>query len=265
MTEMTVTIQRGVADDVDQVGAYVPVPGLGILPVNAYVLRAEQPVLIDAGATTLRDPTLAALRELVDPSALEWIYLTHTDPDHVGLLAPLLQEAPRARIATTYLGMGKLGLFQPVPPERVFLLNPGQSLDIGDRKLVAGRPPTFDAPETTWVSDAKTGVLFSSDCFGGVVDRPYERADQVPPSQLSEGMVTWTGIDAPWFHQQDRGAVQRTLQAVRRADPEVILSAHLPPAHRMTHRLVGALDLASRTTPAEQPDQAALESMFQAA
>ena len=53
-----------------------------------------------------------------------------------------------------------------VPLDRVYLLNPGQSLDVGDRKLAAFRPPLFDSPATTGFIDTKSGAMFSSDCFG---------------------------------------------------------------------------------------------------
>jgi hypothetical protein len=33
--------------------------------------------------------------------------------------------------------------------DRVFLLNPGQSLDLGDRRVAAFRPPVYDSPATT--------------------------------------------------------------------------------------------------------------------
>ncbi len=74
----------------------------------------------------------------------------------------MLELAPNARIVTTYLGMGKLGI-QGFPVERVYLLNPGQSLDVGDRTLQALTPPSYDAPETTALFDNKTRTLFSAD------------------------------------------------------------------------------------------------------
>jgi hypothetical protein len=62
-------------------------------------------------------------------------------------------------VITTFLGFGMLSLFCPLPPDRMFLLNPGQTLDVGDRTLLAVKPPTFDNPATTAVFDAKPDVL----------------------------------------------------------------------------------------------------------
>ena len=51
--------------------------------------------------------------------------------------------------------------------DRIYLLNPGQSLDAGDRRLTGFRPPLFDNPATVGVLDTSTGVCLSSDCGAG--------------------------------------------------------------------------------------------------
>jgi hypothetical protein len=73
-------------------------------------------------------------------------------------------------LITTFLGYGVLSLFEPVPLDRVYLLKPRESLDIGDRQLTAYKPPTFDNPATTGLYDSKSRALFSSDCFGAGVE-----------------------------------------------------------------------------------------------
>ncbi|MEV2249771.1 hypothetical protein AB0I94_04280 [Streptomyces sp. NPDC050147] len=79
----------------------------------------------------------------------------------------LLVAAPEARVVTTFTGAGIMSCERPLPLDRVFLLNPGQTLDVGDRTLTGFRPPLFDNPATVGFLDGKSGVCFSSDCFGG--------------------------------------------------------------------------------------------------
>ena len=43
------------AADIDVLPSYFPIPGLGIVPVNAFVLKAAQPVLVDTGLAPLSD------------------------------------------------------------------------------------------------------------------------------------------------------------------------------------------------------------------
>lgn len=254
-----------VARDTHALPAYVPVPGLGVLPVNAFVIRGAEPVLVDTGIGALSGALLSSVASVLPPEELRWIWLTHVDADHVGALEPVLAAAPRARVVTTFLGMGKLGLQRPVPPERIHLLNPGQRLELGDRALVALRPPSFDAPETTGFLDTRTRALFSSDCFGAVLSAPAESARDVGEGALRDGVVTWATVDAPWLHGVDPAAFGATLQEVVSLDPSVVLSSHLPPAPGMTGTLVRHLGAARTAPPFVGPDQRALVAMLGAA
>jgi len=257
----TVTATR-VAPDTDALTAHLPVPGLGVLPVNAFVIHAAEPVLVDAGVVALRDAWFDALAQTIDPADVRWIWLTHTDADHTGCLEAVLAAAPKARVVTTFLGLAKLGLRAPPSPERILLLNPGQTLDVGDRTLACLRPPTYDAPETTALFDRKTRTLFSADSFGALLDAPVARADAVDPVALREGLVTWAGIDAPWLADAKLEPIEQRLEALAALAPETVLGSHLAPAPGMLDALAGHLRAAVGVTPPAAPDQAAFERML---
>lgn len=254
---------RRVAHDTWLLGSWMPVPGLGALPCNAYLIRARQPVLIDTGFAALRHEFLAALESLIDPAELRWIWITHLDPDHVGNLAAVLERAPQARVVTTYLGMGKMGLLG-LPQARAFLLNPGQTLDAGDHRLAALVPPTFDAPETTAVFDTRSQALFCADSFGTVQQTPVEDANQIDAAVLRDGMRLWTSVDAPWLQLVDRARLHAALDRVRELRPAVVLGSHLQPAYAIVDRLSQCLSEAADAPPFVGPNQAALEAMMAA-
>ncbi len=254
-----------VAQDADVLPAYFPIPGMGVLPVNAFVIRGAQPVLVDTGLTALQDDFLARLGALTAIQDLRWIWLTHTDADHVGSLERVLAAAPRARVITTFLGMGKMSLHRPLPADRVYLLNPGQQLDIGDRSLVAVKPPSFDAPETTGLLDTRTRALYTSDCLGALMTSPAASAEDIPAVALRDGLVAWATVDAPWLHCADAQLFGAALEVIRRLEPSVVLSSHLPPARGMTDTLLGHLASARTASPFQGPDQAALIAMLGAA
>ncbi len=250
--------------DIDVIGFHAPIPGLGILPVNTFVIHGEQPVLVDTAIADMRHDFLARLSESIDPSDLRWIWITHADADHVGNLQAVLDAAPNARIVTTFIGMAKLGL-QGFPVERCYLLNAGQELVIGDRKLLAVAPPVYDAPETTGLLDTRTGTLISADAFGALLPAAVESASEVDPSTLRAGMQTWAGVDAPWLQVADNAKFGASLERIRRLQPARILSSHLPPADgRMLDTLLANLVETPSHPPFIGPDQAALEAMMAA-
>ena len=71
------------APDVHVYPANLPIRGVGVLGVNAYLLMAEEPVLIDTGIGVDGDDFIAAVSSIVDPQKLKWVWLTrpHADLD----------------------------------------------------------------------------------------------------------------------------------------------------------------------------------------
>ena len=254
--------------DIDVLPMYFPIPGFGSLPINAFVVKGQEPVLVDTGSpldgagADATEGFMDALRQVIDPSELKWIFLTHADMDHVGSLHQILEEAPGARVITTFLTVGRMSVFRPLPMDRVYLLNPGESLDIGDRTLTSLRPPSFDAADTAGVYDSKSKTLFSSDCFGALLSGPAEAAGDIAESELRDGQLLWATVDSPWLHKVDATTFAASLNEVRAMEPTTILSSHLPAAHGMTEQLLSSLAAAPAATPFVGPNQAALMEML---
>ncbi|MCB9894653.1 MAG: MBL fold metallo-hydrolase [Planctomycetes bacterium] len=241
-------------NDTFRLHADFPLPGLGVLPVNSFLIRGAEPVLIDTGLAGQRESFLGALGSLIDPAELRWIWMTHMDADHVGNLETILKSAPNARVVTTYLGMGKAGLLG-LPLDRCYLLNPGQTLRAGDRELLAVKPPVFDAPETTGLFDRSSESLFSSDSFGAVLQDSAESALEVASGDLRDGMHLWASVDAPWLNVVEKTRFQATIRALRELKPQQLLSSRRPRVMSVTRssptlRLLPARrDLKGRTKP----------------
>jgi len=256
---------RRIAEDVYILPSSLEIPGLGLLPINAYVINGEEPVLVDTGLHQDRGAFERALGSVIDPADLQWIYLTHPDQDHVGSLRDILDAAPQARLITTFLGFGILNLFMELSPSRLYLLNPGEALDLGDRSLHCIKPPIFDNPATTAFYDDRTAALFSSDCFGALLERPAEEAAAIAREERREGQLRWATIDAPWLHKVAPSRLAADLDEIRAWGPEHVLSAHLPPAHGMTDELLATAARAASAPSFVGPNQAALEAMLMGA
>jgi glyoxylase-like metal-dependent hydrolase (beta-lactamase superfamily II) len=254
------------SDDLTVLAHAEEIPGLGHLPVNAFVLHAEQPVLVDTGMPAVREEFLDLLWLAVDPAELRWVWLTHPDRDHTGAVMQVLDAAPQARLVTTFLGMGILSIEHPIPPDRVYLLNPGQSLDVGDRRLTAFRPPLFDSPATTGFVDDRTGACLSSDCFGAPMPSAQlalaDDVADVPASELLAAQRLWAVVDSPWVTWVDHDRYAACLREFPGAGSPLVLSTHLPPARDRSDQLLDVLAAAPDVPPFVGPDQAALDAML---
>jgi flavorubredoxin len=244
------------------------IPGLGVLPVNSFVLHAEQPVVVDTGLSTATKDFVGQLGRVIDPADVRWIWLTHPDRDHTGGLFELLEAAPHAKLVSTFVGVGILSCQWEVPLDRVFLLNPGQDLHVGDRTLRCLRPPLFDSPVTTGFIDRKTGALFSSDCFGAPLpdDRQAgaESVQEIAPDDLRAAQLLWAAVDSPWARTVDRTGWRSTVAEFRALAPEAVFSTHLPPSVGVPETLWDTLLEAPDGPEFVGPDQAALEQLLAA-
>ena len=253
--------------DVDIIRDHVEVPGFGALPINAFVIHADEPVLVDTGRPVEREAFKAALSSVIDPADIRWVWLTHPDRDHTGALFDVLAAAPQARLVSTFMAVGYMSVEFAMPLERTYLLNPGQSLDVGGgRKLHAFRPPLFDSPMTVGFFDDATGTCFSSDCFGALLPSP-EAADlddigEMPAAEMQGYQLAWTGADSPWVRNIDPKLFATTYDDLRSFAPTTVLGTHLPPAVGEFDRFLDFLSVAPTAEPFMQPDQAMIEAMM---
>jgi flavorubredoxin len=251
------------APDIEVLTSSFPVPGFGLVPINAFVLKGSEPILVDTGAVIQSREFMAALRSVIDPAELRWIWLSHTDFDHIGMLSQLLEENPRLQLLTSFLAVGIMNLFSPLPLNRIHLLNPGQTITVGNRRLTAFKPPVFDNPATMGFWEQSSGLLFSADCFGALLSEIPESAADIPDKLLHDGQTFWGSVDSPWLHHVDTIAFARELDGIRRLSPRLILSGHLPAAPgAMADRMLAALAAVPATRPFVGPDHEQFQQML---
>jgi len=251
-----------VMPDVEVLPAHFPVAGMGFLPVNAFIIKAEEPVLVDTGMGIDSTEFMEALASIIDPQELRWIWLTHDDADHTGSLQKILEAAPNARLAANSLAVLRSCTSWSVPMDRVYWLNPGDSIQAGDRELTAVRPPLFDNPTTIGIYDRKSDAFFSADFFGAIIQSPVRNADEISETDLSHGMLSWASADSPWVHLLEPGKFNQVLDKVRHFTPKAVFSAHLPPAQGKTAQLLAILEKLPASTPFATPDQTVLKQIL---
>lgn len=237
------------APEVFTLPSHLPIDGVGLQPVNAYLVRGNQPLLIDSGMPVDRGDFEAALWSLVEPTDLRWIVLTHDDRDHAGNLREILMAAPDATLLTNGLSIPRLAEQWEVPRHRVRTINPGRQLELGDRTISVLRPPAYDAPSTLAIYDHTSRSLFSSDCFGTVLPTLVEDAADAAESDYLDGMRLFTRANAPWTALVDQHKFDKAIIEIERLHPDRVLSSHAPTA---TDRTDALLDL-MRTIPAMAP------------
>ncbi|MEM9152227.1 MAG: diflavin flavoprotein [Cyanobacteria bacterium P01_F01_bin.3] len=133
---------------------------------NSFLIRGEKTALVDTSHAKFREQYLAALKGEIDPAEIDYIVVSHTEPDHSGLIKDVLALAPNAvvvgaKVAITFL---KDLVHQPFEHQAV---KSGQTLDLGNGHVLEFvNAPNLHWPDTIFTFDHKTGILYTCDAFG---------------------------------------------------------------------------------------------------
>ena len=63
---------------------------------NSFLVRGERTALIDTSHLKFEGTWLPLLQEQIDPKAIDHLIVSHTEPDHSGLIGHLLTDVPGA-------------------------------------------------------------------------------------------------------------------------------------------------------------------------
>jgi flavorubredoxin len=132
---------------------------------NAYLLKGtEKTVLIDTVEEKYVDSYMDKVKSLVDPTKIDYIIVNHTEHDHSGSLAYLLEQAPQAIVICTAAAKNFLGhiLRQTVTCQTV---KDGDTLELGGRTLRFIMAPFLHWPDTMFTRLEQDNVLFTCDAF----------------------------------------------------------------------------------------------------
>jgi len=221
-----------VAEETFVVPWHLPAPPVGVIPMNSMVIRGSEPTLVDTGAPACREEWLAAVWGLVDPRDVRWVFLSHDDRDHSGNLVQVMEACPNATLLTSWFAVGRMFEEWETPLDRVRFVNDGDRVDIGDRELVARRPPVFDNPTTRGVLDTRTRVLWSADTFATNLPEPMSEAADLADDAFDEGQMFGGRIVAPWHDMLDDAKFQRHVDLTQDLGAETVAGCHTPVIRR---------------------------------
>jgi flavorubredoxin len=207
--------------------------GEGVAPMavhlNAMVIRGEQPIVVDTGAPVNGDQYLEDLFGLVEPDDVRWVFISHDDADHHGNLHAVMDACPNATLIANWFLCGRLVVERlEVPPVRWRWLDDGDSLDVGDRTIVAVRPPLYDSPTTRGLYDTSTGVYWAADCYSTPVERGTAFASDLDPDLWTQGFRDFQIWNSPWVSMVDPTAYRAACARIEALDPTTIATAHGP-------------------------------------
>ena len=142
---------------------------------NAYLVKGEKTVLIDAVKRPYFEYFLNNIKEVCDPSEIDYFITNHVEMDHSGSFPLIIKHLPNAELIASEKGVDALkSHFHGEVGEDVFNkikgVKEGDTLDIGNGKKFTFVPiPMIHWPDSmvSFMTDENgKNVLFSNDAFG---------------------------------------------------------------------------------------------------
>lgn len=133
---------------------------------NSYIIRGEKLAVVDTSHAKFRQLYLDALTGEIDPKEIDYLIISHTEPDHSGLVKDVLKLAPQAVVVGAKVAIKFLKDLVHDPFEYIEVKS-GDRLDLGnghDLEFISA--PNLHWPDTIFTYDPKTTTLFTCDAFG---------------------------------------------------------------------------------------------------
>ena len=191
---------------------------------NSYLIVDEKTALIDTVKSDYHDSYFAKIEDILKDKKLDYLVINHMEPDHSGDVKAIKEKYPDLKIVANKKTADFLAGFYNIN-DGLEIVNNGDSIDLGNRKLEFYLTPMVHWPETMMTYDTKDEVLFSGDAFGsfgalngGVFD------DEINTEYYEDEIIRYFSNIVGKYSKM----VQKALDKLDDLSIEVVASSHGP-------------------------------------
>jgi NADH oxidase (H2O-forming) len=221
------------ADDVYAVG--VKDPGLAVFDIviptefgttyNAYLVRgSEKSALIDCVKRPFAAELFANVAEILPVESLDYVVINHSEPDHAGALADLLERHPRVTVLLSR--PAKTFVDNLVNAGYTFrIVGDGEEVSLGGKTLRFLVTPFLHWPDTILTYLVEDAILFPCDFLGAHYASPEFFNDELAePEEARKAFAFYYGtIMRPY-----REHVLRACERLKGLPLRMIAPSHGP-------------------------------------
>lgn len=192
---------------------------------NSYVMKAgDKVVLFETAKVKFFDDYIAKLKELIDVTKIDYLVVSHTEPDHAGSVEKLLEYSPQMKIIATGCAINFLkeivnGDFCSIA------VRDNQRMQIGDKNLRFFFVPNLHWPDTMYTYIEEEQILVTCDSFGS-----HYAFDDVLVSKVTdhEGYMRATKYYFDCIIGPFKPFMLKALDRIRDIDISMICTGHGP-------------------------------------
>lgn len=203
---------------------------------NSYVVKGSEKIAVfETVKAEFFDQYISRLKDLgVEPSEIDYIVVSHTEPDHAGSIDKMLKLAPKAKIVASPIAISYIkeivnGDFESIP------VKDGDSISLGNKTLKFMSVPFLHWPDTiyTYVEEDKT--LITCDSFGSHYSFEGMFDDLIPnEEEYMEALKYYFDCIMGPF----KPYVLKALDKIKNLDIEIICPGHGPILRSNPHKVI---------------------------
>lgn len=188
---------------------------------NSYLVKgSEKTALID---TVEPEKAYILMNQLSQVDNIDYVISLHAEQDHSGTIPRVLDKYPNAQVMTSVKEKPMLlDLMPELDPERITVVNDGDTLSLGDLTFEFIYTPWVHWPETMSAYLVEEKKLFTCDFFGAHLATSKMFADE-DPLVLDSNKLYFSQIMQPL-----RKFISKNLVKVEAHEIEMILPSHGP-------------------------------------
>jgi Uncharacterized flavoproteins len=192
---------------------------------NSYVLKgSEKNVVFETSKAKFADEYLEKLTEVIPLDEIDYIILSHTEPDHSGTIEKLLELNPKLKLVGTSAAVN----FMKEICNKDFtsvIVKEGDKLTLGNKTLKFIMAPNLHWPDTMFTYVEEDGLLVTCDAFGAHYSLDGVTNDTIMNQDDYRGALKYyyDGIISPF-----RAFALDAVKKIESLEINMILTGHGP-------------------------------------
>jgi len=188
---------------------------------NSYLIIDKKITLVDTVKHYMYEEMLSRIKEIVEPSKIDYIISNHVEMDHSGSIEKLLEVAHNAKIITST--RGEKGLKRHYKKDWDFkVVKSGDTLNIGKRTLHFVHIPMVHWPDSMVTYIPTDKLLLPNDAFGQHIASSERFDDEIDWGILKEEAAKYyANIVMPYG-----GQVEKALEELSGLEIDMIAPSH---------------------------------------
>ena len=220
---------------------------------NSYLIKDEKNVVMDTIDKNVSEQWLNNLEEQLNGETVDFLVISHLEPDHAYNIGVLAQKYPEMKIVGNAITFNMLPKFFTIEnlEERKVIVKEGDTLNIGKHTLQFFMAPMVHWPEVMVTYEQSEKILFSADGFGKFGTLDTEEDWTCEARRYYFGIVGKYGVQ-----------VQALLKKATNLDIQMICPLHGPILKENLSYYIGKYDVWSSYEPEEEGILIACSSIY---